>query len=259
MRNHITLVLLSSLILSACGSQGTQTQEGASSGNVSGSSNPIHPGGPNPNPSSNPDLSGFGMTGLVNTYGNLNLAGYASSASAAAPEQIYTTPAINTDNLFLVKVRSEGSGQLTKVPNYSNFNAIFNCAKYVVTLEERVGNTWVLRTSEVTQPLQVSGRTCEGGVNEQVLNWSGHMYPGHGQMRVRIQNDSYDFYCNLYQGCIRQAQMTGWWPFECQWMLTNNFGFWQPNPNVQASVCPMKTVYQTHILRAQLQINYTQP
>lgn len=145
-----------------------------------------------------------------------------TGSNGAAPT--YTASGINTDNVLKIRVNSGPASNLT-VPNlYSNFTANYSCISYTIS---------VLGRTVVTQTLSVPNgdphfSQCPGAPQNQVIDFSDRLSPGHGPVSVQVTAARYDFYCQLW--------FRGWVPGDYY------------------MYCPMRTVYQNHTVTGSLDI-----
>ncbi len=148
-----------------------------------------------------------------------------TGANGTAPT--YTTGAINTDNILVVRINAGPAGQLSVPGFYSNFTANYNCVSYNVTVGGRTVTTQTLAPQGSNSSYTASNQ-CPGAPSSQVINFSDRLSPGHGNMFVQVSNARYDFYCELY----------------FQGMLSGQYNMY----------CPLRTVYQTHTVTGSLDI-----
>lgn len=139
----------------------------------------------------------------------------------------YTTGAINTDNLLVIKVNAGPAGQISVPGLYSNFTANYNCVSYNITVGGRTVTTQTLKVPNATQSWYTVDQ-CPNAPSSQIINFSDRASPGHGDMFVTVSNARYDFYCELfYQGLISGT--------------ANMY-------------CPLRTAYQTHTLTGTIDV-----
>jgi hypothetical protein len=111
-----------------------------------------------------------------------------------------------------------------------------------------VSGTGITSTTLTTDTLAVNGGSsvCAGAANEQVLDFSGQMTPGHGAVTISVSAANYDFY---YNDCMNDPSWAylGYplrYPGGCNY------------PNIR-----WKQVWKTHIVNGGLdvQINGSSP
>jgi hypothetical protein len=113
----------------------------------------------------------------------------------------FTTPSVDTDSVLKIRVRSGIAGPIS-VPG-SNFTANYGCITYNVT---------VLGRTVQVGPLAVNGGSvaCQGASDNQVINFSDRLSPGHNVVTVQVSNPKYDFY---YIGCISYPWLYNAYPY----------------------------------------------
>jgi hypothetical protein len=143
---------------------------GSGTGGTGGTGDPIPPGTPDFTPT-------------------LTDSSYITGASGTRPS--YTTGTINTDSIIKVRITAGPAGQVS-IPSgtYSNYSASYYCVKYNVT---------VLGQTVTTNALSVNGggALCPQAADNQVIDFSSRLIPGHGPVTVRVSSARYDYYCQL--------------------------------------------------------------
>ncbi|RYZ72058.1 MAG: hypothetical protein EOP09_03765 [Proteobacteria bacterium] len=169
---------------------------------------------------------------------------YDFSVYGASPKTV--TPSLTTDNLLIVRIRAKAATKNQGIVQYTNFSAQYNCATFKVTMETQSGNSWVQTAEETTTSLNSDGTTgCNGGKTYHDIDFSQYLFPGHGQVRIKVQALQSDFYCNLYQKCINYVNSYRYWPSDCVWAA---------QANMSTYVCPLKDVYQYHTVNGRLDL-----
>lgn len=169
---------------------------------------------------------------------------YEFSVYGASPKTV--TPNLTTDNLLIVRIRAKAATRNQGVVQYTNFSAQYNCATFKVTLETQSGNAWTQIAEEITTTLNPDGQAgCSGGVSYQDVDFSPYLFPGHGQVRIKVQALQTDFYCNLYNKCVNFVNQYRYWPSDCVWAA---------QANMSTYVCPLKDVYQYHTVNGRLDL-----
>jgi hypothetical protein len=214
-RVQVDFILASTalLLLSACGTQTERTLIGQPlvipTPVVIVSPTPT----PSPTSSSTPFDSAYAYSFQV------------TGSGGTAPS--YTTGAINTDNLLVIKVNAGPAGQLSVPGFYSNFTANYNCVAYNITVGGRTVTTQTLKVPNASQSWYAMDQ-CPGAPSSQIINFSDRASPGHGDMFVTVSNARYDFYCDLYY----QGMLSG----------------------TPSMYCPLRTAYMNHTLTGTIDV-----
>jgi hypothetical protein len=159
------------------------------------------------------------------------------------------TESLLTDNKLVVKIRAD---RATKIDYDSAFTAYYHCAQFRIQLQTEVGGVWKTLREENTGMLNVAGTSgCSGGVASQTYDWSAYLIPGHGDVRINVIADGYDYFCNYYKSCM--SNYSYYYSASCSWV--RNYG-----PTMEQYVCPSHYVQDNHSLNGTIeaQINGTQ-
>lgn len=219
----LLLATATSLILSACGSNGVTGTPGAATY------------GQNEIPTASiPTISG-------------DSAAYPFSFSTYGTTPSTVTTALRTDTKLLVKVTADAATRNQGTPVYTNFAAEYHCAVFRVTLQMDIGNgTYTDLGSVVTSSLKVAGTPgCTGSVDSQTINFSAFMTPGHGNIKIKVESLKTDFYCIIYNKCVAFKNQYGFWSSDCVWASPSNMASY---------ACPTKTIYQYHTVNGALEV-----
>ena len=215
----LALSLATGLALTACG--GRPNTANVTAAETSSSSS-----------SSSSSGSGTDCTGMVNCHGSSSSTSSSSGGTTLDPALSYSfsldgtggnvtsyqTPTFNTDTILKVRITGGPAGPIT-VPN-SNFSMNYYCVGYTVT---------VLGQTVATKPLAVNGGNpslCPD--TQQVIDFSSRLIPGHGPVSISVTAPRYDYYCELYWN-----------------------GMISGTPQMY---CPLHTVYKTHTVTGQLDV-----
>ncbi len=165
-------VLLSTLLLPACGSSGVSgkpdtTTQGLDNGQVVV---PVSTGG------------GYGAYPLTfKTVGG-------SAPIASSP--------LRTDSDLKVKVTLDPATRNENTPVYTNFTANYSCATVSITLQVEQNGVYQNLATVVTDRLTAAGTAgCSGSVASQTIDFSAYMLPGHGYVKITAQAISSNFNC----------------------------------------------------------------
>jgi hypothetical protein len=121
----------------------------------------------------------------------------------------YTTPTIvGADSLLKVRV-VPGPAERLRLPGsqFDGFHASYACITYRVSLilGSSVSQTRVTRRlatgSHASYPFSPSGGTynpCQGAVQNDTIDFSSRLFPGHPAARVRVDQVKTDFQCAYY-------------------------------------------------------------
>lgn len=223
----ISAVLLIAAALSSCGSNG-----------VTGATKtpaPVY------NPTSSSSSSSSSSGGSYDFY-----PAYSYSFSTYGQQPQVVSQDLTTDNLLKVKVIADAATRNQGTPVYTNFAAEYNCAQFKVILEQQVGSSWVVVSTKTTAPLKVVGTSgCTGSLDSETFDFSSYMTPGHGLVRIKVEAVKTDFYCQLFNKCLQNAQQYGYWSYDC---------YWAAQVNMSSYTCALKTVYQYHTVNGTMDV-----
>ena len=202
------------------GNTGTSFPDPTNNNSGSGGTNWSDPG----------SSSGGGSGGTVSspaipayTY-DFNMTGEGGSAPT------FTSPAVDTDNLLIVRVSAKPAGQIAST-TYSNFSGSYVCVQYEVTALGKTLSTGVLST------VLGGGPNCPGAPTYADLNFSDRLGAGHNSVNIQVTKIYYDFYCS--------------W---AKWVNSSPYTVYQYGYQNESFYCPVKTVYKTHTVNGKLQI-----
>lgn len=192
---------------------------GGSTGGTSGGTNGGNNGGTNGN------TSGGTTTGTAYTF----------TGSVTGPSGTWTSGDVNTDNLLRVTIRPQAGQPVAG----TGFTANYQCVSF------RIGISAV-GSGSTTGLMKVNGgsRYCPDGPEEKTVDLSSLLTPGHGAIRIKVSNATYDW----------KAQ---WCDYEYYRMITSGgyyyFGVWYPyyvSPFGYTYNCPSynnNPLYNTHV------------
>jgi hypothetical protein len=52
--------------------------------------------------------------------------------------------------------------------------------------------------------------SCTGSVDDETIDFSSSLTPGHGPLKIVVTNGGHDYFCQLYYGCINNPWLLGY-------------------------------------------------
>ncbi len=145
---------------------------------------------------------------------------------ANSGNETYTSAPITTDNLLKVRVSALPGGQNVVPGQTTGYQANYYCAGYTVKALGQAVDTNALSV----YPGGVQG-LCQNG-QSQVIDFSGRLTPGHGDIVIEVTKPRYDWYCMLWFDPYYRSLMGG----------------------TYAMFCPLRNVYQYHTVQGSIEI-----
>lgn len=224
--------VLSSTLLSACGSTSFNASKQVSGSNGGG--------GVVPPPADDdeddeppvpffPSLSyTFGVTGISGTTPKWN--------SDAIP---------GVDTILKVRIKALSNGYVN-IPGYTNYSINPGCMEYRVGIKSATNpnavpvsiTTPILETENGASPAcdQYAAQANLNIKSEYVYDFSPAIVGQTGPFLVEVSNPRYDYYCQLY-------------PHTWIWI-----GYWWNQLGSIGSNCPLRNVYQNHLVEGSIEV-----
>lgn len=229
---QVSLTTLALVALSACGAVPAAVDTN-NNDNPNPNPWPTWSPSPSPSPSESPDP--------LDPEDTLPPITYSFDVNGVNGSKTNFTASVNTgvDNTLKVKIRALDAGPITLSNGSSNpFTASYGCVKYTVTVNGRSVDTPILRVAGANNGL------CSSAPTTYTMDFSDRLVAGASTATVKVSNPRYDFYCQYYSAMAGCQLYVGYYNPSCVALVASFY----------PGQCTVRSVYQTHTVRGQLEI-----